>query len=526
MTSSDGAGPVSDGATPAPGGAAPNDGGVAPDASGVAPTAEPVPVLAAGHLHPGILFLRLVDGVRASILPVVVALVARETWLLLVVPVYFVVTMSYALVRYLTFRYELTTEELITREGILHRQERRIPVNRVQDLNFESTLLRRMVGLVVVSVETASGHGSEARLDSLARRDASRLREALYRVRSGSLAAPAEDAPAETVLFTSTGGELTMLGLTNNRVGALIVGLFALWEIADDLGVGERVWGAGSGVIERLSHFGPVMVSLLVAAGFFLFLLAGWLLSIAASFLMFHDFTLSLRDDVLHRRYGLITTRAQTLPRRKVQRVLLEQPLLRRLLGFVVVRADSAGSGMDERQEARSGRDVIVPLTAVDRGERIVPWLLPQLDVHGLDYHRVSPRVVVRVFLKGVMLAVLLIVGAWPMAGRWALAALVILPVAWLFGFLSYRNLGHREVGDHWAFRWGILGRYRSFVPLRKVQAAILRAGPVERLLGLATLVVYVAGGSPTTLANLPRDEAARLEHEIARRAAASRFVW
>ncbi|MBZ0150110.1 MAG: PH domain-containing protein, partial [Planctomycetes bacterium] len=39
--------------------------------------------------------------------------------------------------------YTLTSEELRVREGLLERQERRIPLDRIQDLGFESTLLRR-----------------------------------------------------------------------------------------------------------------------------------------------------------------------------------------------------------------------------------------------------------------------------------------------------------------------------------------------------------------------------------------------
>ena len=111
-------------------------------------------VRAAGHLHPGMLFLRLVDGLQRSILPVLIAIVAQQMWLAAAAGVFFVLSMMYALARYLTFQYRLTDEELVTTEGILHRQERRIPVDRIQDLNFVSTLLRRMVGLVVVSIAT------------------------------------------------------------------------------------------------------------------------------------------------------------------------------------------------------------------------------------------------------------------------------------------------------------------------------------------------------------------------------------
>ena len=95
-----------------------------------------------------------------------------------------------------------------------------------------------------------------------------------------------------------------------------------------------------------------------------------------------------------------------------------------------------------------------------------------------------------------------------------------------LIGFLSFQNLAYARDASHVGMRWGIIGRYRSLVPYRKVQAVVLRAGPIERMLKLATLTVYVAGGSPPVMSNLPRDEAEYLEHQLAVEAAASRFVW
>ena len=74
--------------------------------------------------------------------------------------------------------------------------------------------------------------------------------------------------------------------------------------------------------------------------------------------------------------------------------------------------------------------------------------------------------------------------------------------------------------------RWGILGRYRAIVPLQKVQAVVIHRNPLERMLGLARLTVYVAGGSPSTMSNLPSGEAMRLRDDLASQAASSHFVW
>ena len=425
----------------------------------------------------------------------------------------------------ITFEYRLTEDELITTEGILHRQERRIPVNRIQDLSFESTLVRRICGLVVVSVETASSQGSEAKLDSLSRRHAEHLREALYQTRSarGLSGAAAAAVPTEQVLLRTDGAELFLRGLTNNRIGVILAAVFGVYELTAELGLDQRVGGAVSGWIAGLSGMVAVLV---VVAALFLVVLGGWVVSVAASFLMFFGFTLTVREDIFQRRYGLITTRAASLPRRKIQRVLLEQSWLRRLLGLAVVRADSAGSGMDPNEELRGGRDIVVPIAESARAESLVPWLLPGLWPGQLQWNRVSPRVVLRIFLKGVVFAAVLSVAGIMSVGLIALGALLILPISWAVGVLSYHNLGYSEVEGHLGLRWGILGRYRAMVPLRKVQGVVLRASPLDRCLKLCQLTVYVAGGSPTTLRHLPRSEALMLQGRLARRAAEARFVW
>ena len=123
-------------------------------------------VLLRGHLHPAVLLLSLIGGLRSAAFPCLLGLVADRMFLILG-GVLFLVQVGTGLVRYLTFHYVLTEDELRTREGVLHRQERRIPIDRIQDLGFESTILRRILGLTVVRVETASGQGVEAVLDSL-----------------------------------------------------------------------------------------------------------------------------------------------------------------------------------------------------------------------------------------------------------------------------------------------------------------------------------------------------------------------
>ena len=496
-------------------------------------------VLASGHLHPGILFLRFLDGLRSMILPVALSFAAEGMTLLIVAGAIFLFIMAWGLIRYLTFQYVLNDEELVTREGLLHRQERRIPVNRIQDLSFESTLVRRFFGLVVVKVETASGKGAEVTLDSLARREAEALRAVLHRVRTVGTAGMAIDAATgapneaaaipeepEEVVYRVTSGELALRGLTARWLAPVVIGLVTLLQFAGEFEFVDTLGGVLGAFFTWLGSFSWQVLLLLSVLLLLMFLSTGIGMAIVAEMARFHRFTLTLKDNVLLRRFGLITTRSASLPRRKVQRVVLEQSFLRRLMGYVVVRADSAGSGANDQQEARSGSDIVAPLTSRIKADALVPWVLPGAQPWEWRWYRVSKRVIVRIGFHGAVFVAIAIGLLLPVAGAFAWLALLGLPAAVGVGFLAYSNLAYARAEEHVAMRWGLIGRYRGVVPFAKIQAVTLRAGPLERLLGLATVTLYVAGGSPTRLPDIPRAEAEGLREALAAAAAARRFVW
>ena len=516
------------------------------------PAQPAVPVLARGHLHPAVLLLRLFDALRQNLLPALLGVVVEPAFLA-VAGALFLLQLGHALARYLTITYTLTAEELVVREGILSRQERRIPLDRIQDLGFESTILRRVLGLAVVLVETASGKGAEARLDSLGQDEAVQLRETLMAARATrtganvATSAPGDVAtapalPPELLVHRSAPMTLLLRGLTDMRIGAVGLTLIAFLEVVQQFGAVSDLEGIARSVLDWLGGFPVPVAALLLAGAVALAIGLGMAASALGNLVMFHGFVLTLRGNVLQRRYGLLTTRSKSLPLRRVQRVLVEQSWLRRLLGLCVVRADSAGAGMDDASEGTGGWDVVVPMARVGEADALLPVLVPELQAAAPPWQPVSHRVVLRVFLKGAVLAAVLF-GASLLLGRvlpeplqptgtlrpalFALWLLPLLPAAWVVGWLSWRNLAWAWGGGMLALRWGIVGQYRAFVPARKVQSVLVEAGPLQRLLGLATLTVHVAGGSPTSLSDLPRDEAERLRARLAAEAAhAARGDW
>ncbi|WP_447729162.1 PH domain-containing protein [Pseudoxanthomonas suwonensis] len=80
---------------------------------------------------------------------------------------------------------------------------------------------------------------------------------------------------------------------------------------------------------------------------------------------------------------------------------------------------------------------------------------------------------------------------------RWlpaAAAAVLGVLLGGSIGLLRHRRIGWRLDDDGFATRRGGLWRMETLVPVSRVQHLDLERGPLERRLGLATLVVHTAG--------------------------------
>ncbi|MCB1274607.1 MAG: PH domain-containing protein, partial [Leucobacter sp.] len=80
--------------------------------------------------------------------------------------------------RFRTFR--ITDEAVESRGGVLFREHRRAPLDRIQSVNVQRPLLARALGLALVEVQTA-GQGGKVVLAYLGFRDAQVVRERILR---------------------------------------------------------------------------------------------------------------------------------------------------------------------------------------------------------------------------------------------------------------------------------------------------------------------------------------------------------
>jgi putative membrane protein len=498
-----------------------------------------------GRLHPLTVAFGLLKAARGIIPAIPVYLFGNKFYGSMLLMAVVASSVATALVRYFSFSYRIEGAELITQHGIIERKQRSIPLERIQEIRVEQGVLHRVFDVVDAKIETGGGEGAEASLSVLSRSEAERLRQAVFeraaRIRAEAGKGAIEDrvaaAPAPAVIHRLGLKDLILIGLTTNYLISALMLAGALWNIAENFIQDDFYKRAGKAVYrESLKVFftrdAAAGVALTAALAIILIILTGLIVSIVVAIVRFHGFTLSLGGEDLHRRYGLLTRRSSSLPRRRIQVLKIEEKFFRRLFGLATLRADTSGSHRDNEDD-NSGRDVLLPITRRGAINGLLTTFFPDFDgagTEGGEWRRVSRLAIRRGVIKGAIVcvpaAVILLVVAWRITALWPLA---LLPLLYLISAANYRNMGYALSERYFCSRRGWLGRSTHIVPINKIQAVEVSQSPFDRRLGLATLSIDTAGqaytGGGPQIGNLPLDEARAVAGALAHRASATQYV-
>jgi putative membrane protein len=387
-------------------------------------------------------------------------------------------------------------------------------------------------------IETAGGQGPEASLSVLSRAEAERLRRAVFERASRAVARPeaehAEVVPAEQRQLIRKLSLLDLFGagITSNHILSALAVVGTLWAFLDDVlpeTFYQQVVATVMGGAQELMHQDTWMAVVVVVVGLIAVFGISMIFSIIGSIVLFYNFTFSRSGEDLHRSYGLLTLRSSSLPRRRIQVLEVEEKLLRRLFGLVTLRADTVSGGKEDREENSKGRDVLLPVLARDEVDDLLPVFFPDLMDEETRWHRVSRLAIKRNMFISALVCALIIAGLlffipWPLA----LLPLLILPLIYWISVKNYDSFGYSLGENYFQTRRGWLGRSTHIVPIRKVQAVAIQRNPIDRSLGLATLMIDTAGqahtGGGPQISNLPLEEAEDVARRLAQRAAATQY--
>lgn len=423
------------------------------------------------------------------------------------------------LLNWYTTRFAFLPEHVSLKSGLLFREHRQLPWERIQNLSVTRGLLHRLLGISQLRIEAASGVGSEIHLNGMTEAQIADLRQRFDALQ----AAPARDGvdlgqPATPFKQLPT-SELVRLGLIENR-GLIVIGAA--------FGVLLQIEELRHGIYRVLEKSEPLLAALAIdrsepggqLLGWGLLLLV-WLVlvrmfSIAHAIWVHHGFRLRISADRLGVEEGLVTRKQLSGRIPRIQRVRVREGWLHRAFGRVSIRIASAAQ-LALNETGTQLRDVL-PIGTPGDARRLLPILLPDWDWTARPREGLPPRVLAMVYLTRLpgWLAALLIGGAFHDGLAVLLTAAAAIDLLRLCFWVRNTRL---QVGRDGLLLIRVgLSRQADFLPRARIQGRSLSQGPIERRFGLATVRLDVAGGgamSWLTLPPLAQDRALALLREL-----------
>lgn len=398
--------------------------------------------------------------------------------------------------------------------GVLARDSRAVPYDRIQDVSLEQGLASRLLGLVEVRFETGAGGKDELRLAYLAADEGERLRD---RVRARRLGVNPEGAAAASdagetgteqgrLLFALPPRRLATFGLFEFSLVAVAAlgGLveqfdfllpFDFWDLDE---WEQRLAGPGAWFVA----LGPAAQALGLAMALASLALVGVGTGLVRTVLREWHFRLELTPRGLRRRRGLLTRTDVTVPLHRIQGLVVATGIIRRRFGWRSLSLVTLGG------EDKGGSLAVAPFARADEVAAIARETGFDLPGEGASWHSRSPayrrdRMVAWTLLLGPLAAGLLALGQ----GWQALAAATGLGIVLLGHGLRWRRDRHAMGRRFFHVRTGWLKPVSFTGEYEHVQTVHLIAGPLGRRHGYCTLAIGVAGRA-VGIAGMPRSEA------------------
>lgn len=266
-------------------------------------------------------------------------------------------------------RYRVGDSDVRVEQGIISRQARSVPYDRIQDVSFEQKLIPRLLGLVEVKFETGAGGKEELKLSYVSVEEGEKLRETVRALVEGEESpAVASTDPQAGEPVAETGGEtlfamdtrrLLIFGLFNFSlvVFALLLGAlqqlefllpFDVFDYIADVVRDDRIAEAGD-LVGSYSTAAQIAAILYVVAAV---VLVGMASGVVRTFVRDWAFRLERTAKGFRRRRGLLTKTDVVIPVHRVQALVIKTGAIRRRFGwhglsFISLAQDSGGANHD-----------------------------------------------------------------------------------------------------------------------------------------------------------------------------------
>lgn len=468
-------------------------------------------------LHFATSIIQTLKEIKSLILPAIIVLVANgfklsftsieslmESIPVLIILIIFIITITRGIVKWLTFTYWIEEQELKTEYGLLFKNKRYVPLERIQSLNTNEGIIHRLFNVVQISIETAGGSSkkAEVELTAITKEAAAELEQMIQQQRSDVFVGEEQHVSHErNVIYQMSNKDLLLLATTSNGIMIVLGGIGAVFSQVSEYIPYEKI----SEQFASLFEFGVLFIVFMIMIG----LIIAWVISVGMTYLAYYSFKVSYDNEQVEITRGLINKKKMVIPVSKIQAIKVVENPIRQLFGYANVTLENAGTVVESSTESKV---VLLPFIKKASIEQIVRQIDQAFSLNMANAHK-SPHIARPLFYrKYIYLGVIAsAVGAY-FISPYFLLVLVAAALLAMLGIVQHKDSSVEMNEQIVRAEYRVISKVFYFVKRNKIQACEVSQHWFQRRLNVYTNKLFVVGNSGSVRIKIPHqgEEATR----------------
>ncbi|MGD7044910.1 PH domain-containing protein [Jeotgalibacillus proteolyticus] len=457
--------------------------------------------------HPAWLLFELYSFIKNTVFFIVFLFVLRSGtnsgWILWAkyAFIFFAVwTLIHIVLKWFVQTYQITNQSIILREGVLVRNQRTVPFERIQNNQTSTNFLHRMLGLTSLSLETGTSDAqASVKFTVLSTEEAQQILKAVNYQNATETEETEEIAQTSynrTFYFRSTKKDTLKAAFTSLSFLAIFPILAAVYFQIDDF---FSLESSAENIFFYFANHLWMLIPLFIIA---------MILSVAIGYVQtvikYGNYEISADEERIYIQKGVLSTSSFSIPKKKVQAITIHQSFIKRMLNMAEVKLVSAGKMGDGKQETNS----LYPFMAKKEAYRLTNVLLPDYQIE--ENMKRLPRKVLLLKLISPYFGTLIVgAGLFIFQREWLWIAGIVFLLGIASRVLDYLFTSYLRHGDFIQTRKGGFSNETFLTRKERVQQIEVRHSWLQRKFNVATLEfsnrskpVYVS-----QLADVPKED-------------------
>ncbi|KMY48325.1 PH domain-containing protein [Peribacillus loiseleuriae] len=460
------------------------------------------------RLHPVAVLSSILQTLKEAIIPLVVLLFlggsSGKGIQLIIFSVICFFLIVFSVLSWIRLTYWVENGELRIESGVFVRKKRYIRFERIHSIDVSEGILQRIFGLAQLKVETAGSNGGkpEAELTAITKRESNEIISIFNEVKkagkrklesdcvneavTGKELTKVEetDIDSASVVFKQTFPQLFLMAATSGGVGVVLSGAVAFLAQFDELIPFKKI----SAEAERFIQSGILLIILTV---FLLFILA-YLVATARIVLIYAYFTVKKVEEELIISRGLLEKRQLTIPLKKIQGIRIAENLIRQPLGYASVYLEYAGGSASDKDTVNT---LLFPLVKKEQLKEKINQFVPGYELQ-TELKGLPKRSYVRYFFRQLFIIIPIVVATSWILWPWGLVSFVLIPLAAIWAYLKFREVGWNISGNQLQLRTRIVSKQTYIFQKNRLQVFDRRVSYFQSRKQLSTIAATVKSGA------------------------------